>query len=431
MRLPIALSAAALIAVAAAACSGGQSSNYVAPPAAGTAQGLSTQPVTLSNNGTIESAGTANGITGALSFGPGSGTVSSIGSATAPGGTSTVVPAAKNRIVLADATSSPTSPNVYYVTITSPTGATLSGLPAVNLAFSTPAVGTYQEAQWNGTAYANVTGATATVNPSGTAVSFPPTSTPITIKANGSIYLAFYQGTYPNATPKPVATPTNVIADSGFESGTYATYGSPVTSTGWTVCSVTQAATGSTFPSTRYPYSTYTPLPGTTPAAVIDTAGTTIPQGTKTPAPITSVIANSGTHAAVFGQLFNNYNAGDWLYNGFCQAIKMPGNPTLSMAILGTGTENNSAYFALDISVLDATGKFLSEIYDENVIATAPPGDSTYRTVTVPTTLLQPYVGQNVQMFVGIWTKAGSSSNSMVYSGYYFVDDFILSGIPQ
>ena len=427
MRLPLALSAAALIAMAAAACSGGQSSNYVAPPAAGVAAGSVNGPVTLSTSGTIESAGTANGVTGALTFGPGTGTVTSVSSAFPPAGTSTVVPASRDRVILASAT----SPNVYYVTITSPGGATLSGLPAVNLALSTAAVGTYQEAQWNGTAYVNVTGATATTNTADTAVAFPQTTAAITIPANGSIYLAFYQGNYPNATPTPVATPTNVIADSGFESGVYAPYGSTVSSTGWTVCSVTQAAAGVSFPSNRYPYTTYTPLPGTTPAAVIDAAGTTIPQGTKTPAPLTSVLAHSGTKAAVFGQLFNNYNAGDWLYNGLCQAIKMPQQPTLTMSILGTGTENSSTYFALDISVLDSTGKFLSELYDENSIATAPPGDSAYRTVTVPTSSLQPYAGQNVQMFVGIWTKAGSSSNSMVYSGYYFVDDFLLSGIPR
>ena len=431
MRVPLAVSAAALLAVAAAACSGGQATNYVAPPAAGSFAAVTAGgPVTLSNTATVESAGTANGITGALTFGAGTGTVTSVSSATAPFGTTTVVPASKRRVVFAVATTSPTSPNVYYVTITSPTGATLSGLPGVSLSFTTPAVGTYQEAEWNGTAYMNVTGATATVNASGTAVSFPAGSTAVTIPANGSIYLAFYQGTYPNATPTPLATPTNVIADSDFSSpATAAPIGSAVTSTGWSVCTITAVSplASASPPGAISTYSTT----GTVPGAAIEAAGTAVPQGTKTPAPLTAVPASPPSgYAAVFGGLFNNYTLANYGYNGFCQTVKIPNNAVGTLQVLASGTENSLSYFNFDVDILDTNGAYVSNLVYENQIAKTPPGDSTYRTITIPATTLQPYAGQTVQLFVGIWTKAGSSSNSMLYSGYYFVDLFTLSGVP-
>ena len=254
----------------------------------------------------------------------------------------------------------------------------------------------------------------------------------MTIPANGSIYLAFYQGTYPNATPTPLATPTNVIADSDFSSpATAAPIGSAVTSSGWSVCTITAAAPGAGAP--PYPFSTYSTT-GTVPGASIEAAGTAVPQGTKTPAPVMSVPSSppgGSADAAVLGGLFNTYTLANYGYNGLCETVKIPNNATGTLHVFASGTENSLSYFNFDVDVLDTSGRYLGAlITPENQIATTPPGDSAYRTITIPSTMIAPYAGQTVQLFVGIWTKAGSSTGSMLYSGYYFVDLFTLSGVP-
>jgi len=80
------------------------------------------------------------------------------------------------------------------------------------------------------------------------------------------------------------------------------------------------------------------------------------------------------------------------------------------------------------VNVLDTTGKYLGNLVDENQIALTPPGDSAYRLVSIPATALAPYGGQTVIIYLGIWTKAGTSTGSTTFSGYYFVDDFNMAG---
>ena len=187
-----------------------------------------------------QAAGTAGGVTGTLTYVGGTGSVTAASSSTAPAGTTTVSPVDRIRV---EASTSPTSPNVYYVTITSAAGATLSGLPAVTLSLTTPAIGTFQEAQFSNT-WNNVAGATAVVNSAGTTVEFPPTTKPVTIKAGASLFLAFYQGTLPQATPVGQVA-NNVLADPGFESSNGA-FGrdrlADHDTTGWTQCTVSASA---------------------------------------------------------------------------------------------------------------------------------------------------------------------------------------------
>jgi hypothetical protein len=421
MRFPLAVSGAAIIAIAAAACSG-SNSTYIAPPAATT---VTTGAATLGQTAVSVNAGTSSGITGYLTFSGATGTVLVTSSATAPSGTTTVVPADVKRT---EATSA-TSPVVYYVTISSTTGATLAGLPAVSLTLPSAAIGTYQEAQYTGTAYTNVSGATASTNTAGTAVSFPQLATPITIKANGSIFLAFYQGNYPNATPTPLATPSNVLADSGFESGVAAPVGSAVTATGWTQCSITKSAAGAPAPS--HAFSTFTPTPGSTPGAFIETAGTSVAVGSATPVPTqTTVPVTGGTHAAVFGGVFSNYNLEDYKYDGLCQLVTIPNNATATLNIFANGNDGKT-YDDFVVDVLDTTGAYLGNLYDDGTadpITATSSGDTKYRQVSIPNSTLAPYAGQSVELFVGSWINAGSGTGATFYSTYYFVDDFLLLG---
>jgi hypothetical protein len=437
MRFPLAVSAAAIIAIAVAACTASPPPNFVPPP---TGSVPSTGPVTLGAATTTSSAGTAGGVTGLLTFVGGSGPVSPASSSTAPTGTTTVTPADRVRV---EASSSPTSPNVYYITITSAAGAKLTGLPGVTLQLSSPAIGTYQEAQFAGGTWTNVPGATAVLNPAGTVVQFPGGNTPVTIPAGGSIFLAFYQGNTPNPTPTPVAPPTNIIADSDFESGSPVPYfvppGTTATatpnSTQWTQCAVTSANANAG--PLIHPFSTFTPVPGSTPGATVSSNGTTIPQGTATPVPsLNAVIVTSGNNAAVLGGLFDaQFRQADLAYNGLCQAITMPKNPTITMNILGTGNEtgnpvgSSTDFVNFDVNILDTSGKYLANVYDEQVVTPTSGGDTAYRSVTIPTSLLTQFVGQKVEIFIGIWTKSGGSGGTR-FSGYYFVDDFQLKGNP-
>lgn len=423
MRFPFAVSAAAVVAIAVAACTGSPPANFIAPP---TNAAATTAAVTLGGGSATQSAGTSGGVTGILTYVGGSGTVTSASSATAPAGTTAVTPAGAIRI---EATASPTSPNVYYVSISSAAGATLSGMPAVNLSLSTPAVGNYQEAQFINGKWSNIAASTSNATGSSfgaTAVSFPQGKAAITIAAGGSIFLAFYQGTFPAPTP-PGQVQNTALADPGFE-GTAAPLGSTVSTTGWTVCTITASAAGSA-PAGNRPFSSFTPTPGTTPQAAILAAGTSIPQGTGTPKPTQSTVpVELGNQAAVFGGVFSNFNAANYAYNGLCQTVKIPNNPVGSLSVWANGTENSSTFLGFEVNVLDMTGKFVANLIDENQIALTPPGDANFRQVTIPNGSLSPFAGQTVEIFVGIWTKAGSSTGSTTFSGYYFVDDIGISG---
>jgi hypothetical protein len=420
MRFPFAVSAAAVIAIAIAACSGGQQSTYIAPPTGSVATPAS-GALALSQNSQAESAGTAGGVTGTLTFVGGSGTVTAASSSTAPAGTTAVTPVDRIRAQA----SSPTSPNVYYVTITSTAGATLNGLPAVALLLSTPAVGTYQEAQFSGGKWTNVAGATSVANGTNTSVQFPPTKTAVTIPAGGSIFLAFYQGNFPQPTPAGQLA-NNVLADPGFESGTFGVIGSPITSTGWTQCTVSASAPGAPAPSRAF--STFTPTPGTTPGAVINTAGTSVPVGTSTAPPVptqSTVPVNNGTHAAVFGGQFATFNQEDYRYNGLCQTVTVPANPGMSMALFANGNDGAS-FTDFEVDALNSSNQFIGNIYEDlNPITATSPGDLAYRAVTVPQSTLTPFVGQTINLFVGLWVDGG---NNAKFSTYYFVDDFNLTG---
>jgi hypothetical protein len=431
MRFPLAISAAALVGVAIAACSGGQTSNYIAPPPATVA---TSGPVTLAQTASAQTlAGSNNVTTGVLTFGSGTGTVTSTSSATAPSGTTAVTPAGRIRIQAA--TPSPTSPNVFYVTITSAAGATLSGLPQVSLALNTAVIGIYQEAQYTGGVWANVSGSSSTLNSAGTSVVFAMGGTPITIPAGGSIYLAFYQGNYPNPTPTPLASPTNIIADSSFESpvpiATYAGIATTATG-GWQQCTINyQSPTKPNRALSKYA----PPSPPATPGAVVEPVGYAVPQGTGTPAPTQkSVIANTGKNALLLGGVFNGdgttankYNLEDFAYNGVCQKITMPVNPTMSMALLEQGNQTAS-YFDFEVDLLDSNNNFVANLYEDptKITATSSGDSNGYRVVTVPQTALTPYVGQSYTLFAGVWISGSSAS----YTGYYFLDDLQLVGSP-
>jgi hypothetical protein len=325
---------------------------------------------------------------------------------------------------------SATSPQVYYVTLTSTTGATLSGLPQVSLSLNAAAVGTFQEAQYTAGAWANVSGSSATLNSAGTSVVFTMGTTAVTIPANGSIYLAFYQGNYPNATPTPLAPPTNIIADSSFSSGKAAAYGTAIGSTGWTQCTISGLAPGATAPTRAL--STFTPTPGSTPGASIAAGGSSVTVGTAAPHPSqTNVPVTAGSsYAAQFGGVFSNYNQEDLRYNGLCQLITMPLNPTLTFNIFANGNDG-STYDDFEIDVLNTTGQYVGHLYeDPNPTTSSVSGDTTYRAVSVPTTTLSPYVGQTVELFVGLWVDAGSASNSLSYGEYYWLDNLSLVGNP-
>jgi hypothetical protein len=65
----------------------------------------------------------------------------------------------------------------------------------------------------------------------------------------------------------------------------------------------------------------------------------------------------------------------------------------------------------------------------ENIASSTSAGDTSYRMISIPgsaSNSFAQYAGQTINLFVGMWTKAGSGSNSTSYSYYWLVDDISL-----
>jgi hypothetical protein len=299
------------------------------------------------------------------------------------------------------------------VTLTATPGTTTSGLTAGTLQF----------------AY-TVTAATPTPSPS-------PSPTPTAT---------------PTPTPVPTATPVaGVIADPGFESHNVTTYTAggvmPAPGTGgWTQCTIgtvpaaanpePQLGPGVTGAPTPHPHPTFTPFPGSTPAAIELASGSVLatpapyPTGTGTPVPVATpvptvsqMVVNSGSYGALFGQVFSNYNAGDYYYNGLCQNITVPtGLSNLTFYTFGNSNEN-STYVDFDVILLNPTTQaFGTWLYTE-----AQETGTAYHQVSVP---MSSYAGNTYTLFMGMWTKSGSTKNQTTYSGYQFLDDVALTPVP-
>jgi hypothetical protein len=241
-----------------------------------------------------------------------------------------------------------------------------------------------------------------------------------------------------------VPTQTPVYGDGGFESGSVGALGSTIGSQGWTQCNVQAVASGITYSggisgtgaytaATAPPASTtYSPTPGTTPAATIVANGSSAPGGTHSPTP-TQVTAPSyaGNYVAQFGQLFNNYNAGNYYYNGLCQTVTVADANGASLTayvfesgneaskyvedMIGTVTQTNTP--ATNTPTIPYTLTLQNILYMENIETSSVGTDSAYRKIgpiTIPT--------GTTTLFVGMWTSSGSSSGSMSYSSYWWVD---------
>jgi hypothetical protein len=459
--------AALVLAITAAGCSGNGAS---APQPLGVAQPGTNGTATLGATTNPTEALPSSGDAGTVTYPTGSGTVSASDSTSAPTGTTALTSqarAAASKTVTPQDATTPQTP-ALYLSYTAQTTSTLNGIPGVSVTLATapPAGGVY-EAYWNGTTWVAFGAPPAGVN--GAVVTFGVTTKPVTtLAAGGVLNVVIYYGAplaaptaspspsptptaVPTATPTPSPSPTptavptatpvgatptptptpvaNVIADGGFETPTVAAVGSAVTSTGWTQCTIPFAniptsgtpvvqGTGDTA-TAPHPGTSFTPVPGATPAAVIEASGTSIQQGSASPIATTNnVVVNSGTYAAVFGQLFSNYNAGDYRYNGLCQQVTVPANSSLAFSVYGAGNET-SLYVDFDAILLNSDGTWNSWLYDESV-----DNDSAYRSVSVP--MPSATVGNTYTLFMGMWTKSGSNSGSMLYSGYYFLDDVSL-----
>jgi hypothetical protein len=431
----LAFGATAVGVVALTACGGGGNTapSYIAPPQPAAQAGQ----ITLSNTTSQQQLPTSGGYGGVISWPVGSGTVDTSLSTTAPSNVEVVTPSAVRR------QKASAGPTVVYLTISSTAGATLNGFPpAVGLTTPTAESGPWQEAEYSSTVgtWTNLeTGAAK-----GDAVSFPGGKQTITLAAGGSVTLAFYPGLYPEPTPTPTptpeATPTNFIADPNFDSGTQVVYTAPSTppvptSAGWTQCSITSVATPPPTTPINHPVSAYTPDPGATPAAVVMQVGTSLQVGSSAPHPTVTVVPtyNGAQYAAVFGSLFSNYYAEDFKYDGLCQALTMPLGATLSMEILANGNDGDT-YLSFDVDWLNSSGQFVANLYSDDAtdpITGTSAGDSAYRLISIPNSVLAPYLNQKGELFIGVWVDAGSGSGSTKYSTYYFVDNVNLQGIPQ
>jgi hypothetical protein len=436
-----------LLAAAVEACTGGTNSPITNPTFAPSGNTFSL------GSSTIVQGFTAGSVSGSIIYPTGSGSLSGTVATTPPSGIAALssvlrapagatAPLSGTRAAAA-ASPSP-APNAPLIYVTYAGTATLSGLPgiSVTLPSGAPTGTSYYEAEWNGTQWLSVGGAGSS---SGTTVTFNAGTTPITLGSSTPIYVSIYSGVKlslptptpspspsPTATPTPgaTATPALLVSDGGFESNSVAAIGAPVTSTGWTQCTVTSVSpgisytggisgTGAYAAATAPPVSTFTPIPGSTPAAVIVPSGASAPAGTDTPVPtqVTSPV-HGGGYAAQFGQLFSTYNAGDYRYNGLCQNVTAPaGGANLTAYVFESGNEG-STYVEDLIGTMSSSTNLSNILYMENIETSAATTDTGYRKIgpiAIP--------GGSTTLFLGMWTKSGSATGATYYSSYWWVDD--------
>jgi hypothetical protein len=434
-----------ILAAAVEACTGNSG-----PPVAQTAPSNTTGTAVTLGTATVIQGFNVGGYPGSVIYPTGTGSVTTTVSATPPTGVSVLntlrssATSTTRAVAAASPTPTPTpSPLLYFAYSGT---ATLGGLPGISLTLpAAPATGTvFYEAQWNGTVWVTVGGA-GTI--SGTTVTFNATTTSTALTASAPIYVGIYSGGVlsaptpsPSPSPSPTASPTGapVYGNGNFTSTSVATVGTPFTSTGWTQCTVATVASGITYTggisgtgaysaATAPPATTYTPIPGTTPAAVIVATGGSAPGGTASPTPsqVTVPAYNGSANVAQFGQLLNNYNAGDYYYNGLCQNVTVADPLGASItAYVFESTNEASKYVENLIGTMSPTSSTtLSGIlYMENIETSTVSTDSAYRKIgpiTIPT--------GTTTIFLGMWTSAGSSTGSTSYSAYWWVSNFTVT----
>jgi hypothetical protein len=259
---------------------------------------------------------------------------------------------------------------------------------------------------WNVGYEGGAPAATPSPNATNVAYSFTPApnASPFTLSASGATFaLVAITGATPS--PAPTITPppnsTNLIQDPGFETeGAAGAYAS--NSTGWTPCSDPQE----------------TPTPGATLA----------------PAPtLQSAVVHSGSYAALTGATLGVTTSPHEPRGaqGICQTVTLSSTPYLTLWV-EEGGNDGSAYIRQEATVLvnggatevplfqdyTCTGKANGQSFD-NCTGSDQPIQWVQKGPY--TTQLQPYAGQTVTLFIGVWASAYSSSKS--YGVYMYVDD--------
>jgi hypothetical protein len=451
----------ALIAGVVAACSGTSTSSTPTTTTAVQTGGT----VTLNSNSQAATFPLTGSLSGIVTYPSGTGSVTVSASTSLPSGLASLESAkraaASPRAASATSSASPTPtatpiPDVAIVYITVSGTATLNTSPGFVINSPTTVMGTPYQAIYNGTTWVTV-GAAGTVTAiasGGSQVNVAGGGGTIAVSPAAPAYFVVYTGVSvptPVPTPTPTPTPTpgptaipNLINDSGFEasSGAFQALGSAINATGWTQCTVSAvnsaisysggidgSSTSGKSPytaATAPPITTFTPIPMTTPGAVIAAAGATVTTGSHAPtSTIAKVPAHGGSYAAQFGQLMSTYNSGDYRYNGLCQSVTIPAgmSPNFSAYVLATSNDANT-YVENIVGVLDSTMKLQNILYMENVTNATYSGDTAYRAIGPVS--FGAYSGQTITLFIGMWTKDGSSSNSTSYYSYWFVDDVLL-----
>jgi hypothetical protein len=156
---------------------------------------------------------------------------------------------------------------------------------------------------------------------------------------------------------------------------------------------------------------------------VIVPNGASAPAGSHTPLPTqTTAPVYAGNYAAQFGQLFNTYNAGDYYYNGLCQIVHAGANGArLTAYVWESGNEASTYVEDLIGTVTSSSGasptSLTNLLYMENIETATTSSDTGYRAIgpiAIP-------AGQSI-LFLGMWTKSGSSTGATSYSSYWWVD---------
>lgn len=449
----------AILAVGVAACSG--ASNTVIDP-------LPHGPA-LSTTGTVITGTGVNGVTSSVTV-TGSGNVNATESTTPPGSLPAIQSAARaSAAATAAATAAAggataqavkpaaavTNTALVYLAITATSATSITGLAAASYTFANAPAGSVFQAYYNGTQWVTLGGAG---NVSGTTVTFGAVtiSPTVSLAAGQSLFIAVYTGGVlatpspsptATATASPTASPAAVasasppaIADASFESGTVGTFGSSVSSTGWTQCIISSVAnvpaysgginglTGQPYAAaTVPPLSAFTPVPNSTPQASIVTVGATA--ATPNPSPVPTAVnatpnptqttvpdASAGTKVAQLGGLYTSFNAADYAYNGLCQNLTVAAASTLKAKVFVNGNES-SGFTQEVIGQLNSGGALTQILYMENPVSATSPGDTTtYRSISFP------LPAGSYTLFIGQWTKAGQSQGFSKFSNYFWVD---------
>ena len=219
----------------------------------------------------------------------------------------------------------------------------------------------------------------------------------------------------PTPSPTPAPSSTDVLTDSGFESGGFAA--------GWSKCSIPRVVVGSTASPLPTPFPTV--APGSVGAVIISASS---PPFVESPNPSVTPAIHSGSYAALTysgAGAATVYGGGPAGLNGVCQTFTVPTDAVLNMYVNEGASDTGLKYADQEADIVTSSGTVINLFQELYGLEPGGGGDWESRgpfALTAAPYNLTP--GESVTIFAGSF----DSDPSAKYGVYMFVDDVTVIG---